>query len=245
MNVGSGHWLVRCLPPDASLRAVLEHPDAFMLDPAMFFKHSRNVTVARLPRPGKPGWVLRRLNYGKLAHRLRDYFRPSRARRALQMGLRLEQARIATARVLAAGERRRLRWPIRAYLLMEEIPNATTLRALLEQKHPQLLPALRRLARVLAQLHDAGFFHRDLKPTNVLFDDQLRPHLIDLDGVRRICFRARSRAVADLTRLAQDVSIGAAVPVRQAVLFMKTYCQRRELDDWRWWWRAIDKRLRG
>jgi tRNA A-37 threonylcarbamoyl transferase component Bud32 len=245
LRIGSGRWLVRSPRPDASLRSVLERPDAFLLDPAMYFKHSRNVTVARLPRPGNRGWVLRRLNYGKLRHRLRDSFRPSRARRAFWIGLRLEEAGVAIARVLAVGETRRLRWPVCAYLLTEEIPGAITLAGLLEQKHPQMKRALRRLAEVLARLHDAGFSHRDLKATNVLFDDQLQAHLIDLDGVRAMRFGAQRRAVADLTRLVRDVISSPAFSTRYVVLFLQTYCQRRGLVDWRPWWEQIAARLRA
>ncbi|HOC57008.1 MAG TPA: lipopolysaccharide kinase InaA family protein [Verrucomicrobiota bacterium] len=238
-------WVVRPALLAEDMLPVLRDPDSHLREAALRLKHSRNVTLARIPRQVKTGWVLRRLNYGKLLHRLRDCLRSSRARRAFRHGLWLEQAGVATAGVLAAGERRRLRWPLRAYLLMEEIPGAITLAALIEQNHPQLEGALRRLGQVLARLHDAGFSHRDLKATNVLFDAQLQPHLIDLDGVRRVRFAARSRAVADLARLARDAAVRPAVPVRYAVLFLKAYCRHRGLADWCWWWRAIQARLQG
>jgi tRNA A-37 threonylcarbamoyl transferase component Bud32 len=236
-------WTIRATDGDAELRAVLENPDSFLTDATLHFKSSRNVTVARIPRAGKTGWVLRRLNYGKLSHRLRDSLRPTRAHRAFKSGLRLEEAGVPTARVLAAGEVRRLRWPLRSYLLTEEIPGAVTLTGLLAQKHSQTRLAVRRLAEVLARLHDGGFSHRDLKAANMLFDDQLHAHLIDLDGLRRIRLAARSRAAGDLARLARDITSEPAVSLRLAVLFLKTYCRSRGLADWRWWWRAIEQRL--
>lgn len=236
---GLVRWLVRTDLPEDPLRNVLAHPEEWLRDPSRYFKNSRNVTIARLPGTAGSGWVLRRLNYGKLSHRLRDFFRPARTQRAFHSGLLLEQAGIATARVLAAGEERRLRWPLRAYLLTEEIPGAVTLAALLQQAHRQTRQAVGHLAILLAQLHNHGFSHRDLKATNVLFDNQLRPHLIDLDGVRRVRFGVRARAVADLARLAQDVP---SVSVHLMVRFLKTYCHGRRADDWRRWWRAIQKR---
>lgn len=242
-RAGKVRWTLRAVAADALLDTVLENPDSFLADPALHFKNSRNVTVARIPRTEKTGWVLRRLNYGKRLHRLRDSLRPTRAHRAFNNGLQLEEAGVPTARVLAAGEVRRLRWPLRSYLLTEEIPGAVTLTELLRQKHSQSRLAVRRLAGVLTRLHDGGFSHRDLKATNVLFDDQLQPHLIDLDGVRRIRFAARSRAVADLARLSRDITFGPAVSPRLAVLFLKTYCRSRGLADWRWWWRATKRRL--
>lgn len=246
MRAGPLCWVVRSALLAEDMLPVLRDPDSHLREAALCLKHSRNVTLVRIPRPVKTGWVLRRLNYGKLRHRLRDCFRPSRARRAFRQGLRLEAAGVATAWVLAAGERRWLRWPRRAYLLMEEIPDAITLAALIKQEHPQLERALRRLARVLARLHDAGFSHRDLKATNVLFDGQLEPHLIDLDGVRRVRFAAQSRAVADIARLARDTMVWPRRPsLSQRARFLIAYCRARKLPDWRWWWRAIQKRLPG
>jgi hypothetical protein len=83
-------WLVHTRATDKTLDAVLENPDAFLADPTQHFKDSRNVTIARIPRSGKTGWVLRRLNYGKPLHLLRDSLRPTRGYRAINHGLRLE-----------------------------------------------------------------------------------------------------------------------------------------------------------
>ncbi|HNR70538.1 MAG TPA: lipopolysaccharide kinase InaA family protein [Verrucomicrobiota bacterium] len=244
-RVGPVRWVVRPVLQADALQALLQDPEARLRDAALRLKNSRNVTLVRIPQPAGPGWVLRRLNYGRLRHRLRDCFRPSRARRAFRKGLWLEQAGVAAARMLAVGERRRLRWPVCAYLLMTEIPGAITLAELLARRPPQLREALRRLAQELALLHDAGFSHRDLKATNVLFDGQLQPHLIDLDGVRRVRWGATARAEADLERLARETLVHPAVSTRQAAFFLKTYCRRRGEADWRGWWRAIQKRLSG
>ena len=97
-------WTVRAGTTERMLDAVLESPDVFLADPKQQFKNSRNVTIARIPRAGETAWVLRRLNYGKRLHRLRDSLRPTRAHRAFHHGLRLEEAGVATARVLAVGE---------------------------------------------------------------------------------------------------------------------------------------------
>ena len=42
----------------------------------------------------------------------------------------------------------------------------------------------RRLCTVLASLHEAGFVHRDIKPTNVLVDDNNGVHVLDF-GIGR------------------------------------------------------------
>ena len=240
---GGLRWWVRSAAPDEKLNTVLENPDAFLADPARQFKSSRNVTIARIPREEKTGWVLRRLNYGKLLHRLRDFFRPSRAHRAFWSGLRLEKEGVATARVLAVCEVRQLGWPMRAYLLTEEISEARTLAQLCLSA--ALLPAGLeiRLADLLARLHNLALSHRDLKASNVLIDLQGQPCLIDLDGVRRVWFGHRSRAVADLARLARDVVGGPCVTLKLLIRFLRAYCQDRGVEDWRAWWRQIEQQL--
>jgi tRNA A-37 threonylcarbamoyl transferase component Bud32 len=240
---GELRWLVRTNATDKTLDAVLENPDAFLANPTQHFKNSHNVTIARIPRAGQTGWVLRRLNYGKPLHRLRDSLRPTRAHRAFKHGLRLEQAGVATARVLAVGEVRRLGWPMRAYLLTEEIPCAITLQQLLQGDPATVPTAVVSLAQILARLHNAGFSHRDLKAANVLFDEQVRPHLIDLDGVRRMRGSTQRQAVADLARLAKDVVSAPSVSTRHALLFLQIYCQRRGFPDRRLWWERIAARL--
>lgn len=241
--VGSLHWTRRAGAPDEMLNAVLENPDAFLVDSARRFKSSRNVTVSRIPREGKTGWVLRRLNYGNSLHQLRDFFRPSRAQRAFQNGLRLEQTGVTTARVLAVCEVRRLGWPTRAYLLTEEIPAARTLAQLSQNAAPLPVGLEMRLADLLARLHNLALSHRDLKASNVLVDLLGQPCLIDLDGVRKIWFGHHSRAVADLARLAQDVADSSGVTLKHLIRFLRAYCHRRGDENWRSWWRQIERRL--
>lgn len=238
-TIGGAAWTFRSAADTEELHAVLESPDSFLLEAALHFKHSRNVTVARIPRAGQTGWVLRRLNYGKALHQLRDLLRPTRAHRAFNNGLRLEQAGVSTARVIAAGEVRRLGWPMRAYLLTEEIPGAVTLQQLLQTRRSTDQQPLASLAETLARLHNAGFSHRDLKAANVLFDDRLRAHLIDLDGVRRMRGAARSQAEADLARLAKGMFGAPSFSREQWNGFIQAYCHDRGDEGWQRWSDAV------
>lgn len=240
---GGVNWTLRDTTANKLLNDVLENPDSFLVDKSRHFKNSRNVTVARIVGAGKTGWVLRRLNYGKPLHQLRDSLRPTRAHRAFNNGLRLEQAGVPTARVLAAGEVRRLGWPVRAYLLTEEIPGAVTLQQLLQTHPSSVEQPLASLAETLARLHEASFSHRDLKASNVLFDDQMRPHLIDLDGVRRMRVAAQQQAVADLARLAKDMMAVPTFSDKDWSSFLQAYCSHRETTDWHWWRNEIAKQL--
>lgn len=224
-RVGKLTWRVR--PDFEALRPVLEDPERFLQDPVIWYKRSPNITVVKInfDGPNCPGLVLRRLNYGKFLHRLRDFFRRSRAERAMRWGLLLGQVGIATPRPLAAANVRCCRWPLTAYLITEEVPGAKTLTRFVKEKPLYSENVLLRLADLIAALHNAGYSHRDLKATNVLLDDQLKPWLIDLDGIRRLDRFGRSRAAADLERLARNFN--AAFLRRAGPPFLRRYCQRR------------------
>lgn len=222
-------WLARESLP------IMEDPEAFLKDRSRFIKSSRVVTIARVP----PNLILRRLNYGKFIHRLRDCFRPSRAIRALIASTWLEEAGVRTPRALAAAEVRALRWPRTAYLITEEVPNARTLAAIYqsESKVP------RGIAEMIAHLHDSGLSDRDLKWTNILFDEQLTPWLIDLDGVRCLGRVPDARAQEDLCTLARCF---AAYPITlkwSGARFLNRYCARRKLP-FKPWAAALLRRIR-
>ena len=223
-------WQMRRGALHPKILAVMKDPETFLQNRELYFKNSRLVTVARVPAsvPGEPDLVLSRLKYGKLGHRIRDSFRPSRARRALQHGLMLEQNGIATPRSFAAAEVRQMRCPTAAYLITQQIPSVQTLSHFLAQ-HPTANQALaQRLADLLARMHNKGFSNRDLKSSNILLDGDLRPFLIDLDGLQVWKTLKVQRAVADLARLAQGLSRHEKKLRFAQWRFLKRYCQQRE-----------------
>ena len=130
---GSYRWIVRQELNLDWLQEILRAPESFLAEPSLYFKSSRVVTLTRVPpSPPRPALVLRRLNYGKFTHQLRDWLRPSRVRRAFLWAWRLEQLEINTPRALAAATvRSAVGWPRRAYLVTEQLTGASNLRQLL------------------------------------------------------------------------------------------------------------------
>jgi tRNA A-37 threonylcarbamoyl transferase component Bud32 len=233
LQSGKVRWTIRRNVPRAWLGEILANPDRFLADPGQLIADSHLITLAKIPplNPEGVSLVLRRLNYGQARHRWRDVFRPTRAERAFRHGLGLERAGVATPRALAVGVQRFLRWPRRAYLVTEWVPGAITLQDLLDRERQLPREQVYQLADLLARLHNHGFSHRDLKSSNVLFDDRLQPQLIDLDGVRSFGRLGERRAVADLTRFAWEFVKYPRFLKWNGRRFLKRYCQQRRLED--------------
>lgn len=238
VEVGSLRWGVNPGVDLQTISHVLERPDDFLKDRALLFKNSALVTIGRVParQPGHPGMVLRRLNYGRFQHRFRDFFRPSRAHRAMRHSLALAQAGIATPRALAVADVRKCRWPQTAYFLTEEIAPVTRLRRYLADERHVSGRVVASLADLFARMHSSGFIHGDAKSTNILLDANLRPWLIDLDGVRQFARTPRARAVLDLARLAWEVRQNARLFKWSGLRFLVWYCRcRKESGSERDW----------
>lgn len=240
VRAGELRWRARLHLLPQEFRALLQDPDASIADPARRLAHSELITMSVLASSGGggPKFLLRRLNYGRWRHRLRDVFRPTRAERAFKHGVAMELAGVPTPRVIAVGVERRWRWPVRAYLLMEFVPEARTLRQVLATQTAVTARQTRQLADLMARLHNAGFSHRDLNAANILYDRNGEPCFIDLDGVRQHREVSRGLAEKNLARLAREfISKGLA---RAGPWFLKHYCRRRGL---RWNLRAVQNSI--
>jgi tRNA A-37 threonylcarbamoyl transferase component Bud32 len=231
-QAGRLRWLIRRSLVSERDDDLLKDPDRFLASPARLLRHSELITLGVIsPRtPGAAPWLLRRLNYGRLRHRLRDVFRPTRAERAFRHGLGMEQAGIHTPRVLGAAVERRWRWPLRAYLLTEFMAEAATFEEVLSQKRGVSRELTLRLADLMARLHAHGFVHRDLNARNILVDPGGQPWLIDLDGVRHHPRTHDTQAQANVFRLAHEFLRHYPQTGPTGVRFLRRYCRQRKAE---------------
>ena len=227
MELGGLPWCIRHAARK-QVEDICNDVEAALSKAVRIYKNSPNVTTAAVVSASGRRFVVRRMNYGKWAHRLKDVFRPSRARRAFFRGLRLERAGVPTPQMLAVAEVRRLRWPVAAYLICDEVPGARTLAGIARGGNRCPRRVVEGLASVLARMHDRGFIHRDLKPSNILFDDNFNPWLIDMDGVHFVRKVSVPQIVRDF-RVPAQVLIKNSQLRRAALRFLVCYCRQRDL----------------
>lgn len=184
-----------------ALRAWLAAPDAPFDDPqAVWLKRGRSASVVRLTLDGRDV-VVKRYNLKGFLHRLRRFWRPSRAWHSWRAAQRLRLWGVPTPKPIALLEERFGPLRGRAFYVSEYAagePLATALPAADPSRRALLLNNLCLLLNTLARLR---LSHGDLKATNLLVDNDNTLMLLDLDALRR-----HRRRNAYFNALARDVA---------------------------------------
>jgi heptose I phosphotransferase len=130
-----------------------------------------------------------------------------------------------------------------SFLLVEEVPDTTGLTRALEglegDKRRQVAV---RLGRLLACLHEAGFFHRDLYAKHVLVDPGGAVHLLDWQRARRGAWITRAARIRDLAALHATLPDHLAGP-RDRLALLRAYAGP-ERANLRWLAREVQKEAR-
>jgi tRNA A-37 threonylcarbamoyl transferase component Bud32 len=222
---GNLEWHVRRSRLNDRLVGALENPDEWLRTRARLFKgFERSSTVG-----AADGIVIKRANFRKALNLLKDLFRASRSARAFQYARRLDAIGVATPRAVAMSEKRCCRFLLTSYFVTEEIVNARHLGEYLASVSRPDDMLIRRLADLIARLHNGGFSHRDLKESNILLDENLRPYLIDLDGLGFFRKVLDSRAASNLERFLRGMAKYNSVTRRERLIFLLCYCRVRGL----------------
>lgn len=227
-------WRVRQSSWNEKLESILKQPDFFLATRARILKNGTRSTVGCAD-----GFVLKRFNFKKVSTVIFDVFRSSRARRGFRTARHLELLKIATPRPIAYADWRRFGFVMRGYFVMEEVAGAAFPWQRIGERGDRII----KLAELLAKVHDEGFSHRDLKETNILFDAQDIPQLIDLDALHFIQEISNKRAAIEVARLARGFARRGNISKSERLRFLKEYCRIRKFNDWRWWWNQVGENL--
>jgi len=147
---------------------------------------------------------------------------PSKARKVVNATGFLSEKGISTPKVLAWGEAKRGLFLERSFILSEWLSSVPA-RDLLTGHAKEASSSLKKIAQGVASLHEAGAFHGDLNPGNVLLEGD-KVFFIDLD---RIKFRNKNRMglrARDLGRLNEpgpDLPVGTFARLRFYAEYIK------------------------
>ena len=230
IELGGLSWWVRRQSLTLELRSILEAPDAFLEREARLLKRESHSIVGS----GHAVVVKRVRGRGPLGL-LKGLFRWPPARRVYRKAYHLELAGIPSARPVAVSARRVCGFPTQSYFVMEGILGATHL----HMWRGEWRKTVRDVAELVARLHRAGFGHRDLKETNIVFDQAGRPNILDLDGLEFFGQIPRRRAVHDLARLLRGAARSFTLTRFDLARFLVHYCEVRGEPAWRNWWQAL------
>jgi tRNA A-37 threonylcarbamoyl transferase component Bud32 len=169
-----------------TLQPLLDHPDSFLARAkGQLLKDGGSATVARVELDGRQVLV-KRYNLKSFMHRLKRFWRPSRAWHCWREGNRLQHLGIATPLPLAVLESRCCWLRGRAWLVTEYCRGQDILSAMqpcLDTPPEKYLLALDQL---FAAMRRERISHGDLKGTNLLWDETSGVWtLIDLDAMQQ------------------------------------------------------------
>lgn len=175
----------------------------------------------------------------KGAKAFKDFFRKSKPVREFLFSLRLAGRGIPCPQPVAAAQRRRFRRVTYCALFAEEIRDCASLHQLIKSSRFSRFPAeeLRALSKSLAEsiadVHNQGFFHKDLNPSHILITGIETPspafYYVDfensrlLDSALPVALRAR-----ELSRLCRSVSETA--PDWLTLRFLVLYARKSNLS---------------
>ncbi|MBI5395354.1 MAG: hypothetical protein HZA91_08685 [Verrucomicrobia bacterium] len=223
-------WRARRDPFNTEAEVVIENPNRLLTQPRVLIKDSPSSTVGHYM-----GFIIKRTNPKKLLNWIKDLLRPSRAHEAYLKAYQLELCEIPTPTAVAYADWRSFGFLRHSYLVTVEVAGASALDQFVKANPALPLAARRdlsrRLARLVASLHDAGFSHRDMKAQNILVGPapERKLYLIDLDGLNDAGELPAGRALKDLARLDRSARELLGSSPRERLRFFAEY--RRALRD--------------
>jgi tRNA A-37 threonylcarbamoyl transferase component Bud32 len=175
-------------------------------------------------------------------------FKPTRASVEWRNTQALASIGVPVPRLVALGERRRLKVWSQSFLVSESLSGAPTLLDWSESHadDPRNLALGRCLAGHVANMHNHGMFHRDLHGDNVLVREQgdtLSLCFLDFYELQQLERPVNKFCVEDLGRLNGFIQATSY----QRIRFVYDYLRVRKIDlsEARDWIRAIDANTRG
>lgn len=156
-----------------------------------------------------------------------SYLRPSKAKRSYEHAMALKEIGIGTPEPLAYAIEWKHGLLAHSYYLCRLVENAKDLRDLMggETKDPRLMKAV---AQFIVQMHEAGVWHTDLSPGNVLYTVEKNGcyqfYLVDLNRMKFYNEAiVGAKAIENMKKLALDREASTELAI--------AYAEQRAIDQ--------------
>lgn len=166
-------------------------------------------------------FVVKRYSSKWIDRRLLAGLKKTKARKAFENGLRLEEAGISTPSPVAYVEERNGKQVVSCYYIYLYTEDVSVM-PLIEQDVPDA-EAVRALAEIIAKLHENGIVHHDINLSNVLYhreNGKLALSLIDINRMTHCNFKLTEKNMTayldDLVRFTGRLDIFLAVAYEYA-----------------------------
>ncbi len=232
------------------LKQLMADPDAPFRDSrTRILKNSPSSTVAEVTftiAGVRRRVIYKRFRCKSLWRSLRSRLRPSSCRRSWILGHAFLDCLLPTAQPLAVFETRKWGLAGAGYLVTELIENAIDLRQAIKAPSSRVR-RIEMVARLVRELHERGWSHRDLKAANILLAPEdagnERAWFIDLVGARRPLRLTSRRRVRNLARLNASFLESGCLSCSDRLRFLFCYLNaglhgRRE---WKKWWIGVSQ----
>jgi tRNA A-37 threonylcarbamoyl transferase component Bud32 len=258
-------WVDREITDRAFLSALANPDDLFASPQCQIVKDQRKIKVARLRLNidnRERALYIKRYNSFSRRFKLLSPFLESGALRSLRGAEILRKAHIASARPVAAIEKRKYGILLNSFFISDEIIGGKTADAYWRENLQNLAVAenirrrrkfIQRLGELFRSLHSERIYHSDLKDANILAVNQDSDagcglFLLDLEGVRRCRRLTKRRRLKNLVQLYRTLGTHLSKP--QQLSFLRNYLDVSFLDRKQkraWiaavlqWARAVDR----
>lgn len=142
---------------------------------------------------------LKRYNYKGIKDSCKNLFRKSRALKAMEAALRVEEIGLDTPEVIFACEKRVLGILMKSFIATRAVNAGNLVELVSKGSCPENM--MSDVARYIRRMHETGVFHVDFKGENLLYDVKGKIYLIDLDRLKVKRFLSLDNIIKNLSYL--------------------------------------------
>ncbi|MFH1422152.1 MAG: lipopolysaccharide kinase InaA family protein [Planctomycetota bacterium] len=232
INIGAGKTKGVALDESIAdyLQSLSDMDEVFSLSGAVLLKDSRTTRAAKveIDTDGKRKKLhIKRLNNRGINFTLRYLLDRSRAKRLFYKSIKALELGIPVPHPVAYVEERSFRILKRSYFITETIENTVTFAEFWGsiKSFQQRTKTTQLLADFIANLHEKGYYQRDMKASNILVvkeENGLKFYITDLDGAKIFSKVDYNHRVRDIARLSSAMLLRATKTDRHRFLLKYT-----------------------